>query len=160
MRDKHPERLRIDRERRSGKTKEEKMRLIDAHALLSAYEGTMKELVQVTNAENISLETLSLLCGAKLIAEAPTIGGWISVKDAMPEEDGQYLVLLNKTHLMVVSFAKKLEEVDREVFAGRDEPGWFEWDTEWCEFYEVTAVTHWMPIPKLPQEVTGDDDNL
>lgn len=94
----------------------------------------------------------------RIVEQMPTVGGWISVKDRLPEKDGQYLVCLNQTHLMVVSFAKKLEEVDREVFAGRDEPGWFEWDTEWCGFYEVTMVTHWMPIPKLPQEVSGDAD--
>lgn len=77
---------------------------------------------------------------------------WVSVKDRLPDRDGQYLVCLNQTHLMVVSFAKKLEEVDCEVFAGRDEPGWFEWDTEWCGFYEITMVTHWMQIPELPEE--------
>ena len=86
------------------------------------------------------------------IARFPTVGGWISVKDRLPEEDGQYLVCLNKTRLMVVPFAKTLEDVDSDVFKGRDEPGWFEWDTEWCGFYEVTMVTHWMPIPGLLEE--------
>ena len=93
----------------------------------------------------------------RIVEQMPTIGGWISVKDRLPEENGQYLVLLNQTHLIEVSFAKKLEEVDRDEFKGRDEPGWFEWDTLWCEFYEVTGVTHWMPIPGLPEEVSGDE---
>jgi len=99
----------------------------------------------------------------RIVGQMPTVATdinvprkWISVKDRLPEKDGQYLVCLNQTHLMVVPFAKTLEDVDRDVFKGRDEPGWFEWDTEWCGFYEVTMVTHWMPIPKLPEEVSGD----
>ena len=92
----------------------------------------------------------------RIVEQMPTVGGWISVKDRLPEKDGQYLVCLNQTRLMVVPFAKTLEDVDRDVFKGRDEPGWFEWDTEWCWFYEVTNVTHWMPIPELPKEVTVD----
>ena len=92
----------------------------------------------------------------RIVGQMPTVGGWISVKDRLPEKDRQYLVCLNQTHLMVVSFAKKLEEVDRDVFKGRDEPGWFDWDTEWCGFYEITGVTHWMPLPEPPEEVTGD----
>lgn len=64
------------------------MRLIDAHKLYEQYEADMCELVKSTNCENISLEALSLLCGAKLIADAPTVdaapvvhGRWVNMKN-------------------------------------------------------------------------------
>ena len=60
------------------------MRLIDAHKLYEQYEADMCELVKSTNCENISLEALSLLCGAKLIADAPTV-------DAVPVKHGRWI---------------------------------------------------------------------
>lgn len=60
------------------------MRLIDAHKLYEQYEADMCELVKSTNCENISLEALSLLCGAKLIADAPTV-------DAAPVVHGRWI---------------------------------------------------------------------
>ena len=59
------------------------MRLIDAHKLYKQYETSMRELVKSTNCENISLEVLSLLCGAKLIADAPTV-------EAVPVKHGRW----------------------------------------------------------------------
>lgn len=115
------------------------MRLIDAHALLTAYEGAMKELVQATNAENISLETLSLLCGAKLIAEAPTIGGWISVKDRLPDKGHDVLAFLDdgeETRIAACNY----------------------WDGVWFDAVMNTIaknVVYWMPLPEPPEEVTG-----
>lgn len=58
--------------------------LIDAHKLYEQYETAMCELVKSTNCENISLEALSLLCGAKLIADAPII-------DAVPVKHGRWI---------------------------------------------------------------------
>lgn len=59
------------------------MRLVDAHKLYEQYETDMRELVKSTNCENVSLEALSLLCGAKLIADAPTV-------DAAPVKHGRW----------------------------------------------------------------------
>ena len=59
------------------------MRLIDAHKLYEQYETAMRELVKSTNCENITLEALSLLCGAKLIADAPTV-------EAVPVKHGRW----------------------------------------------------------------------
>lgn len=49
------------------------MRLIDADALYDKYFETMKELIKSTTFDNVSLQSLSLLCGAKLVNDAPTI---------------------------------------------------------------------------------------
>lgn len=60
--------------------------LIDAHKLYEQYETAMRELVKSTNYENISLEALSLLCGANLIANSPTV-------DAAPVKHGRWIHL-------------------------------------------------------------------
>ena len=62
------------------------MRLVDAHKLYEQYETAMRELVKSTNCENVSLEALSLLCGAKLIADAPTV-------DAAPVKHGRWVMI-------------------------------------------------------------------
>ena len=62
------------------------MRLVDAHKLYEQYETAMRELVKSTNCENVSLEALSLLCGAKLIADAPTV-------DAAPVKHGKWIMM-------------------------------------------------------------------
>lgn len=49
------------------------MRLIDGDALKEAFYQKMKELLKSTDTPQISNEALSLLCGASLITEAPTI---------------------------------------------------------------------------------------
>ncbi len=61
------------------------MRLIDAHKLYEQYETDMRELVKSTNCENIGLEALSLLCGAKLIDDAPTV-------EAAPVKHGRWVM--------------------------------------------------------------------
>lgn len=57
------------------------MRPIDADKVYNQYIEQMKELVNSTTCENVSLEALSVLCGAKLLTDAPTVepkrGRWI-----------------------------------------------------------------------------------
>jgi hypothetical protein len=49
------------------------MRLIDGDDLKEAFYQKMKELLKSTDTPQISNEALSLLCGASLITEAPTV---------------------------------------------------------------------------------------
>ena len=67
------------------------MRLIDADKLSEQYEASMGELLKSTNCKNISLEALSLLCGAKIIANAPTI-------DAEPVVHGKWTTKRTQKH--------------------------------------------------------------
>lgn len=53
--------------------KGEIMRLIDGNALKEAFYQKMKELLKSTDTPQISNEAISLLCGASLITDAPTI---------------------------------------------------------------------------------------
>lgn len=111
------------------------MRLIDANALYDSYLEEMRTLIESTNNANISEEALSLLCGSKLITDAPTIGGWISVKDRLPMKRKQVLVY-SITHGVRSDF--------------------IDWSGRW---YTVKNVTHWMPLPEPPKEEQNEESN-
>lgn len=111
------------------------MRLIDANALSTAYEDTMKELLQATNIKSISLEELSLLCGAKLIAEASTVGGWINVKDSLPKDSRDVLIHTEDYAITTGCYIRSSGE-------------WWRTGNP-CSRY---TVTHWMPLPEPPEE--------
>ena len=140
------------------------MRTIDAGALLTAYENAMKELVQVTNVENISLEALSLLCGAKLIAEAQTVGEWISVKDRLPVETHSiFFSLYGKQKWSSAMWREQSDKVlvtvvfkdgTKLVTTGETHDG--VWYTSISRTLEP-EVTHWMPLPEPPKEENVND---
>ena len=68
---------------------------------------------------------------------------WISVKDRLPKINNKYLCVLNNRTISICSFAHNLKKVDKS--------GWYDYDGEWG-YYEVSNVTHWMPLPELPKE--------
>ncbi len=78
------------------------------------------------------------------IVNAPTIGGWISVKDRLPERPPDvcgllvrrqwYLVALETGTVLTLSY-----EFDEDRWQSVGSP-----------------VTHWMPLPEPPEEVSED----
>lgn len=88
------------------------MRLIDADALMD-YCNNLKD------------KTID----ANDIARFPTIGGWTSVKDRMPEKHGHYLVIRDNGYMSVDTYS-------RSSHWGKD----------------VCKITHWMPLPEPPEE--------
>lgn len=78
-----------------------------------------------------AVEVVRDLC----IRQEPTVGGWISVNDRLPEKKGDYLIF----------------NTDGIVW-----PYWY--DKEYKEWYDSSGyltenVTHWMPLPEPPEEV-------
>lgn len=79
---------------------------------------------------------------------------WISVNDRLPDEKGSYLVAYKAfqyTLIGVKRFAKNLHSVDKYYFPKEHRPGWYEYDNEYG-YFERTNVTHWMPLPNLPEK--------
>ena len=77
---------------------------------------------------------------------------WFSVKDRLPDENGNYLCCWGEHKSIVIfSFAKNLRKVDKYDFKGINRAGWYDCDSEWG-YCERTNVTHWMPLPELPKE--------
>lgn len=75
------------------------MRPIDGDALKEAFYQKMKELLKSTDTPQISNEALSLLCGASLITEAPTI-------EAEAVKHGQWILLEKEIGLYECSICR------------------------------------------------------
>lgn len=116
------------------------MRLIDADALIGPIklqEESYRRCGAIERAEayaNCLWE----------IEQAQTVGGWISVKDRLPEVGDT--VLFTGMSSYGTWFSTKR--------------GWFDgtfWKRDEGEtVYSSTPVTHWMPLPEPPEEENDD----
>lgn len=83
---------------------------------------------------------------------------WISVTDRLPE-DRQRILCFKKSKygscVMVVTYSKCLESYCGVDFRGVKRGGFFSYDSE-VGYYEIPDVTHWMPLPEAPKEVSDD----
>ena len=122
------------------------MRLIDADALLHELpvhpEGGMRSIT----------EEFLMLRVRKTIEDAPTVGGWISAKDRLPENQNPVIV-----------FVPPHVDNDKGTFFGYVGMAYFTRLGEgfWCgtdgNLYGAIGMiyppTHWMPLPEPPKEV-------
>ena len=112
------------------------MRLIDADALSN-------RILLTTHTEQ-SLFALNLLFG--LVKDAPTIGGWISVKDRLPAAGQNVLVYMERDAWPDSGYCRK-----RDI-----EKGWQINGVWHCDGCSRVLGLFWMPLPELPEEVTED----
>ena len=91
-----------------------------------------------------------------MIDHEPTVGGWISVKDRQPKDDGMYLAYIGgdnrRGYYKLLTFSTDKTKENTFLEPGY---GWSDYDSDYG-YYEVRRVTYWMPLPEPPQEVTGD----
>ena len=71
--------------------------------------------------------------------------GWVSVTDAMPQDEMVVVIVKHKIGWYWVP-------------AWHDEFGWHSSAREFKDG-ESKYVTHWMPLPEPPEEVTGDEQD-
>lgn len=74
------------------------------------------------------------LKGSKLI----NLGGWISVKDRLPEDDRDVLVYDSR---------------NKEIIIASYNSNYDEWDNlyNYYDYLPVDAITYWQPLPELPE---------
>lgn len=75
---------------------------------------------------------------------------WISVEERLPDEDGHYIVFEVWPYGNIISLAFYAPKYNgfEEHLNGR--AVWYKYDSEVGDF-EVTDVTHWMPLPEPPE---------
>lgn len=95
---------------------------------------------------------------AAYVENAPTVGGWISVKDRLPEQTPSLFSKFKDTdkwskamwvmdsETVLVTVAAKGESI---VTTGKLQDG--KWCTRISPVIEY-KVTHWMPLPEPPKE--------
>ena len=84
---------------------------------------------------------------------------WIPVAERLPA-DGLASVLVccgspYRPYYDIARFAICLEDVDEFDFEGQKRSGFYSYDREYG-YYEMSDVTHWMPLPEPPMEDEDD----
>lgn len=78
---------------------------------------------------------------------------WIPVTERLPEKDGDYLVWTGfQGRCERLGFVKDGREISELDFQYNWKNVWYDYDSEWG--YISHDVTHWMPLPEPPKEVT------
>ena len=119
------------------------MRLIDADVLLS---DRMKTKFYHLPNGDVAIPLID-------VEHAPTVGGWISVKDKLPDKNGDYLVVtsfFDRRRIEVLTFVQNQEKLDSYDFHGKRRPGFVDYNSEYG--FSERRVSHWMPLPEIPKE--------
>lgn len=84
---------------------------------------------------------------------------WISVKDRLPEKDGEYIICI-RGYITTTEFCNIDPEYNpnnpycvesKDIYRGA---GFYRYLGEGeYEMYDADEITHWMPLPEPPEEV-------
>ena len=78
-----------------------------------------------------------------LIENGVTVQEWISVKDRLPDQSGEVLVIVSGNPQKNITLNCAYELAEYDPYDGWIMEMWPEW--------EDAVVTHWMPIPQPPK---------
>ena len=78
-----------------------------------------------------------------LLANGVTVQEWISVKDKLPDQSGEVLVIVSGNPQKNITLNCAYELAEYDPYDGWIMEMWPEW--------EDAVVTHWMPLPEPPK---------
>ena len=78
-----------------------------------------------------------------LITNGVTVQEWISVKDKLPDQSGEVLVIVSGNPQKNITLNCAYELAEYDPYDGWIMEMWPEW--------EDAVVTHWMPLPQPPK---------
>lgn len=143
------------------------MRQIDADKLMLSLNDTYLANCPIGN-ETLNLKDYKesicegLEMAMKTVEEAPTVNGWISVKDRLPESSGIKVIVSAKTIPESVLQTKAVFV----AFLGYGDGKWYTPDVDFMasakigndNVHTVWEITHWMFLPEPPKE-KNDEHN-
>ena len=105
--------------------------------LLNAVDGVCPKDASCYDCEYKDVEHCAIPAKADyLIANGVTVQEWISVKDRLPKESGDYLAYCGNGYIGLMSYSTQYKLFN--TFDG-------------CGTKHAIAVTHWMPLPEAPK---------
>ena len=114
----------------------------------------LKNAKSAMKSENLSCDIArNMFVVDFMISNGVTVQEWIPVTERLPEEDGSYLVTIDRSGgrqvVNILWFAKDGETVDEYELA-EQKYVWYFYDSEYG-YISTDSVTHWMPMPEPPK---------
>lgn len=105
-----------------------------------------EKLVELVKLAGVRDKGVALSIADCLVINGVTVQEWISVKDRLPETETEVLVFrVDYVSILTYGYNRR----GNLCFKYMDECGY------WRECFG-SEVTHWMPLPKLPQPPKGE----
>ena len=76
---------------------------------------------------------------------------WINYKEHQPDARGVYLIRLSDGQMKVMAYETEFARIMPMVKYSEESAGWYTEEPESDRIFEVTNVTHWMPLPEPPR---------
>lgn len=126
------------------------MRTVDGDSLMLSLIGLLEEAMRIGDFSDAA--TISRI--KILIKNAPTVNEWISVKERLPEEGGEYLVgWYGSDDVVLARFTRDCFGMNFSLLDPEKEhrPAFYYEDDEWgtCELKDIEC---WMQKPVPPKE--------
>lgn len=113
--------------------------LIDAYKLIESMTGACN----IFDAHGVDTTVARTLI--TIAEKAPTVNGWISIKDGLPEKSGNVLVCVKLDYADGARYVQMCH-----YSAYKKQFGCFD-TLESNGFPQFGVVTHWMPLPEPPE---------
>jgi hypothetical protein len=92
---------------------------------------------QLADADKVMPDTCEHILDMEKMVD---VNGWISVKDRLPEKEGEYLTFKYEPTIPASCFVAVYDPKSNK---------WYDMHTDW-DWSDV--ITHWMPLPAAPKE--------